>query len=101
MMSMWYQAYQNHLDLTKPWRSGAVSPPRYLNLVPKGIPDRVLARLAAALELISRSALTYSRPAYGIDRVQVGNRELQVTEEVVHVTPFGSLLRFKKEDGPE
>src|SRR5580704_12839534 len=101
MMSMMYQAYQNHMDLTQPWRTGAASALRYLNLVPQGVSDKVFGRLAAALELISRSSLTYSRPAYGIDRVQVGNRELQVTEEVVYSTPFGSLLRFKKEDGPE
>jgi poly-beta-hydroxyalkanoate depolymerase len=66
MMSMLYQAYQNHVDLTEPWRTGAASTLRYLNLVPPGVPDRFLARLAAALELISRSALTYARPAYGI-----------------------------------
>jgi poly(3-hydroxybutyrate) depolymerase len=101
MMSMLYQAYQNHVDLTEPWRTGAASALKYLNLVPQGVSDKVFARLAAALELISRSSLTYSRPAYGIERVQVGNRELEVTEEVVHATPFGSLLRFKKEDGPE
>jgi poly(3-hydroxybutyrate) depolymerase len=45
--------------------------------------------------------LTYARPAYGIDRIQVGNRELKVTEEVAYATPFGSLLHFKKEDAPE
>ncbi len=101
MMSMLYQAYQNHMDLTEPWRTGAASALKYLNLVPQGVSDKVVARLAAALELISRSSLTYSRPAYGIERVQVGNRELRVTEEVVHATPFGSLLRFRKEDGPE
>jgi poly(3-hydroxybutyrate) depolymerase len=101
MMSMLYQAYQNHMDLTEPWRTGAASTLKYLNLVPQGVSDKVFARLAAALELISRSSLTYSRPPYGIDRVQVGNRELQVAEEVVYATPFGSLLRFKKEDGPE
>jgi polyhydroxyalkanoate depolymerase len=98
---MLYQAYQNHMDLTEPWRTGAASALKYLNLVPQGVSDKVFWRLAAALELISRSSLTYSRPPYGIDRVQVGNRELQVVEEVVHATPFGSLLHFKKEDGPE
>jgi poly(3-hydroxybutyrate) depolymerase len=101
MMSMLYQAYQNHMDLTEPWRRGAASALKYLNLVPQGVSDKVFGRLAAALELISRSSLTYSRPPYGIDRVQVGNRELQIVEEVVHATPFGSLLHFKKEDGPE
>ncbi len=101
MMSMLYQAYQNHMDLTEPWRSGAASALKYLNLVPQGTSDRLFARLAAALELISRSSLTYTRPAYGIDRVRVGNRELAVSEEVAYATPFGSLLRFKKEDAPE
>src|SRR5262249_17106112 len=91
MMSMLYQAYQNHMDLTEPWRSGSASALRYLNLVPKGVSDRLFTRLAAALELISRSSLTYTRPAYGIDRVKVGNRELEVQEEVVYATPFGSM----------
>src|ERR1700751_5737737 len=99
MMSMMYQAYQNHMDLTEPWRTGAASALRYLNLVPQGISDRLFTRLAAALELISRSSLTYTRPAYGIDRVMVGNRDLEVKEEVVYATPFGSLLRFRKQDG--
>src|ERR1700756_2086770 len=100
MKSMLYQAYQNQVDLTEPWRTGAASALRYLNLVPQGVSDKVFSRLAAALELISRSSLTYARPAYRIDSVAVGNRELAVKEEVVYSTPFGSLLRFKKEDAP-
>jgi len=100
-MSILYQAYQNHMDLMAPWRNGASSALRYLNLAPRGMSSNVLARLSAALELISRSTLTYARPAYDIDRVMVGNRELAVTEEVVYATPFGSLLHFKKLDSPE
>ena len=101
MMSMMYQAYQNHMDLTAPWRTGAAHALKYLNLVPQGISDKLFGRLAAALELISRTSLTYTRPAYGIDKVLVGNQELEVTEEVVYATPFGSLLHFKKENSPE
>ena len=101
MMSMMYQAYQNHMDLTSPWRTGAAAGLKYLNLVPQGVSDKLFGRLAASLELISRSSLTYHRPAYGIDRVMVGNQELEVTEEVTFATPFGSLLRFKKENAPE
>ena len=100
-MSMMYQAYQNHMDLTAPWRTGAASALKYLNLVPQGVSDKLFGRLAAALELISRTSLTYTRPAYGIDKVLVGNQELEVTEEVVYATPFGSLLHFKKENSPE
>ena len=101
MMSMMYQAYQNHMDLTSPWRTGAGAALKYLNLVPQGVSERAFGRLAASLELISRSSLTYHRPAYGIDRVMVGNQELEVTEEVTFATPFGSLLHFRKENGPE
>jgi len=101
MMSMMYQAYQNHMDLTAPWRNGAASALKYLNLVPQGVSDRLFGRLAAALELISRTSLTYTRPPYGIDKVPVGNQELEVTEEVTYATPFGSLLHFRKENSPE
>jgi len=101
MMSMMYQVYQNQMDLTEPWRSGAANALKYLNLVPRGTSDRLFGRLSAALELISRSALTYTRPEYGIGTVMVGNRELAVVEEVAYATPFGSLLHFRKEDGPE
>src|ERR1700761_7469375 len=73
MMSMMYQAYQNHMDLTAPWRTGAASALKYLNLVPQGVSEKLFGRLAAALELISRSSLTYTRPPYGIDKVMVGN----------------------------
>src|SRR5665213_2857400 len=101
MMSMLYQAYQNHMDLTAPWRTGAGAALKLLNLVPQGTSDRLFGRLAAALELISRTSLTYARPAYGIDTVMVGNRELDVTEEVTCATPFGSLLHFRKEGAPQ
>src|SRR5213078_4250518 len=101
MMSMMYQAYQNHMDLTSPWRTGAAAGLKYLNLVPQGVSDRLFGRLAASLELISRSSLTYHRPAYGIHTVMVGNQEVEVTEEVTYTTPFGSLLHFKKENSPE
>ena len=53
MKSMLYQAYQNHMDLTEPWRKGAASALKYLNLVPQGISDKLFGRLAAALELIA------------------------------------------------
>src|SRR4030081_409034 len=101
MMSMMYQAYQNHMALTAPWRSGAADALKYLNFVPQGVSDKVFRRLAAALELISRTSLTYTRPAYGIDKVLVGNQELEVKEEIAYATPFGSLLHFKKENSPE
>ena len=69
MMSMLYQAYQNHMDLMAPWRSGAASALGISIWCPAASRTASCARLSAALELISRSTLTYARPAYDIDRV--------------------------------
>jgi poly(3-hydroxybutyrate) depolymerase len=100
MTLMLYQAYQNHVDLTEPWRTGAGTALSLINRLPLSASDKFLKRLAAAFELISRSRLTYARPAYGIDRVMSGNREYEVKEKVEFATPFGSLLRFVKDGAP-
>jgi poly(3-hydroxybutyrate) depolymerase len=93
---MIYEIHQAHMDMGAPARFGAAAALSLLKHAPAGMSDKLLRRLAAALELISRAALTYKRPAYGINLVRVGNRDVEVTEEVVHTTPFCSLLHFKK-----
>jgi poly(3-hydroxybutyrate) depolymerase len=93
---MLYQAYQAHADLMVPVRALAslVASPLGLPLTENlGIVRNVLA----ACELIARATLTHHRPPFGIHTVLVGNREVAVREEAAHVTPFGTLLRFKKD----
>ena len=97
---MLYQAFQNHMDFTEPLRSSAASTLTLLNTLPGPAPKTASRRMAAALELVSRSKLTYRRPSYGIDKVMVGNRELAVVEEAVYKTPFGTLLRFNRVGAP-
>ena len=93
---MLYQAYQAHADLMVPVRALAslaasrIAPPFTENL---GIARNIMA----ACELIARAKLTHHRPPFGIDTVMVGNREVAVREEAAHVTPFGTLLHFKKD----
>jgi polyhydroxyalkanoate depolymerase len=98
---MIYELHQAHMDMGAPSRMGASAALALLRLFPAGTSDKLLRRLAAALELISRTTLTYKRPAYRIATARVGNRDVDVTEEVVHRTPFCSLLHFKKADVPE
>jgi polyhydroxyalkanoate depolymerase len=63
-----------------------------------GIADNVVLRnLTAAYELIARAGLTHDRPPFGINDVRVGNREVAVREDAVLATPFGTLLRFRKD----
>lgn len=56
---------------------------------------------SAGARMMMRAGLTFTRPAYGIESVVVGNRDVPVTEEVVTATPFATLLRFKKDIATE
>jgi len=95
---MLYQAYLAHTDVMVPVRSWASTALRALGQPLAGIADNaVLRNLTAAYELISRAGLTHSRPAFGIDSVMVGNREVAVHEHAALRTPFGTLLHFKKD----
>ncbi len=92
---MLYQAYQAHTDIMVPVRALAG-----LAMATSGwrpVDNTVLRNLTAAYELIARTGLTHQRPPFGIDRVTVGNREVEVTEEATLTTPFATLLHFKKD----
>ena len=93
---MLYQAYQAHCDIMEPVRAlaGMVVGRPSLNGF-SGAP--LLRNLTAAYELIARAGLTHRRPPFGVDTVMVGNREVAVTEEPAYVTPFGTLVHFKKD----
>ncbi len=95
---MLYQAYQAHSDIMEPIRSLATMAARSVGERLNGsLRPSPLSNLTAAYELIARAGLTHARPPYGIDTVMVGNREVMVTEEAADVTPFGTLLHFKKD----
>jgi len=92
---MLYQAYQAHADIMVPVRVLAS-----IIRATAGLPapnNLALRNLTAAYELIARARLTHVRPLFGIDRVMVGNREVEVTEEAARVTPFATLVHFKKD----
>ena len=97
---MLYQAYQAHSDIMVPvraWAGAAIHAFAPMN----GFSGPVVKNLSAAYELIARAGLTHVRPPYGIDTALVGNEEVAVTEEAAHVTPFGTLLRFRKDVAAE
>jgi poly(3-hydroxybutyrate) depolymerase len=94
---MLYLAYQTHADLMMPLRSWAIAGMQALTPWMNGAANSPLRNVAAAWELIARASLTHARPAYGIDSVRIGNRDVAVTEEPLAVSPFGTLLRFKKD----
>ena len=94
---MLYYAYQLQSDLMKPVRALADAAASMLNQ--QAIADLdspALRQMAAAFEMVSRAGLSHSRPPYGIETVRVGDEDVPVTEEAAFVTPFGTMLHFKK-----
>ncbi|MEN3952856.1 polyhydroxyalkanoate depolymerase [Iodidimonas sp. SYSU 1G8] len=95
---MIYLAYQTSSDLMAPFRAVAQMASAVLNHPPAGLSQNMFFRtMAASFEMLGRTQLTHGRPPYGIDRVTVGNREVEVVEEAAFSTPFGTLLRFRKD----
>src|SRR6202163_4109952 len=94
---MLYQAYQAHSDILVPVRMLAASAFKAIGQSSGLTDNSALRSLTAAYELIARAGLTHQRPPFGIDQIRVGNRGVQVREELAQVTPFGTLLHFKKD----
>src|SRR5262245_42778106 len=94
---MLYQAYQAHCDIMGPVRFLADMAVRAAGPLNGAAHHAALRNLTAAYELIARAGLTHARPAFGIDRVTVGNREVAVAEETADATPFATLVRFRKD----
>ncbi|SHI82994.1 polyhydroxyalkanoate depolymerase, intracellular [Roseomonas rosea] len=99
---MIYQLWQAQQDFQFPMRALAETTGRMLRqwepvtaAMPLAAP--FIRSASAAMELIAHARTTHTRPAYAFTTVQVGNREVEVTEEVVDETPFGTLLRFAKD----
>ncbi len=95
---MLYQAYQAQADLIAPIRALAGKAAAMLGERLNGAAGpSVMSNMTAAYELIARAGLTHARPPFGIDSVIVGNHEVAVHEQAADVTPFGTLLHFKKD----
>src|SRR5208282_6317256 len=94
---MLYQAYQFCSDAMAPARSMAQLGLAAANPLAHGGKAGWFGNFTAACELISRASLSHTRPPYGIKTVCVGGRNIEVTEEPLAVTPFGTLLHFKKD----
>ncbi|MGQ0597448.1 polyhydroxyalkanoate depolymerase [Aquabacterium sp.] len=109
---MLYSTYQAQHTMLEPWRVMAQGLADWLHqTLPPGpaessmeelLAGGVFARsMAAAHEVFARLKLTHSRPSFDIASVVCQGREYAITEEKVMSTPFGTLLRFRKEGGPE
>jgi len=93
-----YLAYQAQSDIMEPVRAAAAAWAAALSPLDAGAAETfVLRSFAAGCELLARAGLTHHRPPFGIHSVVVGNREVPIHEHAADVTPFGTLLHFKKD----
>jgi len=92
-----YSAYQSYFEFCAPIRAMAQAAHLALWSAAGTADPFGLRPAAAAWELLSRSELSHARPAFGIDRVAVGDREAAIVEAPVAATPFGTLLHFRKD----
>lgn len=94
---MLYSAYQLQSDLLEPLRTVA----RGVDWLAEGLQmPEVFAALrhnAAAWQLAARTRLTHDRPDFGISEVETAHATVPVHEEAAFVTPFATLLHFRKD----
>ena len=82
---MLYVAYQAHSDFMVPVRRLADFAIKALAPAQSAATISFTRNLTAAYELIARAGLTHVRPRFDIGSVKVGNREVEVREELAGV----------------
>jgi poly(3-hydroxybutyrate) depolymerase len=95
---MIYELYQAQADLLQPFRHFARVGAGLAQVMEDSFGLPCAARhMRATWSLFADMGLTHSRPSFGIDTVELGNRVVGVTEEVADDAPFGTLLHFRKD----
>ncbi len=91
-----YQLHQARSDWLFPFRAlaGTAFPSLADASGMRGAPS--IRKFAAACSLFALAEITHQRPAFGIVEVHIKGKTIPVSEDAVQVTPFGTLLHFKK-----
>lgn len=93
-----YDVYQRQIDMMMPMRTMVRAFQATMGWPHRRPATRAMRGFSAALELFDHMTLSHDRPDYGIDHVIVDGRAIDVREEALTATPFGTLLRFRRED---
>jgi poly(3-hydroxybutyrate) depolymerase len=96
--AMLYQLYQAQADLLYPARQMARIGASLARAFDVGeLTPNLVRQWGAACDVFAGLELTHKRPSYNLPTTTMGNSVVGVTEEPVFETPFGTLLRFKKD----
>jgi poly(3-hydroxybutyrate) depolymerase len=93
-----YQLYEMNHAAMAPWRAVADATRLTFQNPLNPFADTPLGRsVAAAAEVFERMTRRYGKPEFGITSVEVDNKQIGVSEEVVWQKPFCSLLHFRRD----
>jgi poly(3-hydroxybutyrate) depolymerase len=93
-----YPLHQAQEDLLARLRPLALDAADLLRTLDTGRPEALpLSQAAASLRLLESAGTTHQKPAFGLTHARVGDKLVEVREEVVDTAPFGRLLRFAKD----
>jgi poly(3-hydroxybutyrate) depolymerase len=96
--AMIYKIYQAQADLMYPARQLARLGAGLARAMDMGeLTPAPLRQFGAACSMLADGGLTHHRPDYGFKTTRMGNDVVGVTEESRFETPFGTLLRFRKD----
>lgn len=94
---MMYQMYQAQADLAAQVRGWASVTSLLLdNPFVDAFAPYGMRYLTASYDMLARVGVRHERPAFGIDTVRIGERDVPVTEEIADATPFATLMHFRK-----
>ena len=94
---MIYQAFEAQSAMLELMRPYATALATTLRLPAPGAFSQTYLPMAAKLDTFVALRMTSERPAFAIKPVLLGNKLVEVQEEVVAETPFCTLLRFRKD----
>ena len=57
--------------------------------------------MAAGAELFERLTRRYGKPVFGLDHTVIGDKRVEILEQIVWAKPYCQLLRFARMDAPE
>ena len=98
---MMYQAYLAQADAMWPIRAlGRMTGPALLEPA-CGKAGDLGRRIGAAWQVLELGEVTHQRPDWGVASVVVDGVERPIFEEIVAVTPFATLRRFRKDGAGE
>jgi poly(3-hydroxybutyrate) depolymerase len=95
---MLYWAYELQSNVISPIRLAASGAIGAIGAFQDTRGRDLMRPMGAACELLTRMTLSHKRPAFGIPSIMTVDGEVPVVEETAMVTPFGTLVHFRKGD---